>query len=162
MKTWKKGKIDGPFTWKECVGALLYVLAGFLLSVLTSLILTFFQLQSNDETIKGMLYQQNVWTLIVLIFLSPVIEEVIFRYIIFKVVLRNTLKLPLWVAAGISSLLFGMMHQPLEAALLATGFGLILCSVYEKTEKLRYSICIHFGFNLFSFCILLLSLHGLY
>lgn len=158
MKLWERLQTIDRFTCKDMLSLLLFILIGFLLSALASLILTLFQMQSNGKMVEQTFQQQNFGNLMILLLLPPIIEELLFRHAFFQVVLKNILHLPFGIAAGVSSLLFGMMHQPIAAALLAMVFGIVLCIVYERSGKLRYSICMHLGFNLFSFCVLLLPM----
>lgn len=79
--------------------------------------------------------------------LAPMVEEVLFRGIVFRLVAKHS---RLWVAALISSAAFAAAHGTLVHMLPATLMGLTCCAVYVLTGRLRYSIAVHMGYNVFS------------
>lgn len=79
--------------------------------------------------------------------LAPVVEEVLFRGIVFRLVAKRS---PLWVAALVSSAVFAATHGTLVHMLPATLMGLTCCAVYALTGRLRCSVAVHVGYNVFS------------
>lgn len=80
------------------------------------------------------------------VLLGPIAEEVVFRGLVFT---RLRRAMPLWAAAMLSALLFGVMHgNPLWIAY-ATCLGCVLAFVYEKSGGLWASILFHILFNFF-------------
>ncbi|CAH7063769.1 conserved membrane hypothetical protein [Vibrio chagasii] len=77
------------------------------------------------------------------VFISPVIEELLFRYLLF-VIFRSVLGVT--CAALLSSLIFASIHQ---WALYAFMSGVFLCWVFERYRRLEVVIAIHAGHNLF-------------
>ncbi|CAH6880304.1 conserved membrane hypothetical protein [Vibrio chagasii] len=77
------------------------------------------------------------------VFISPVIEELLFRYFLF-VIFRSVLGVT--CAALLSSLIFASIHQ---WALYAFMSGVFLCWVFERYRRLEVVIAIHAGHNLF-------------
>ncbi|MEZ8950125.1 lysostaphin resistance A-like protein [Vibrio sp. 10N.286.49.E1] len=77
------------------------------------------------------------------VFISPVIEELLFRYLLF-VILRSVFGVT--CAALLSSLIFASIHQ---WALYAFMSGIFLCWVFERYRRLEVVIAIHAGHNLF-------------
>lgn len=75
-----------------------------------------------------------------------VVEEFAFRRVIFGLMRKYGFA----VAAGFSSLCFGLMHQNFIQILFAGVMGMILCYVYEQTGKLRYGMLLHFLNNAMS------------
>ena len=77
------------------------------------------------------------------VFISPVIEELIFRYLLF-VIFRSVLGVT--GAALLSSLIFASIHQ---WELYAFMSGVFLCWAFERYRRLEVVIAIHAGHNLF-------------
>jgi membrane protease YdiL (CAAX protease family) len=93
------------------------------------------------------------------IVLAAVAEEMVFRVFLFNVIRRYG---RFWVAAIVSSLLFGFAHAMPGATLLqnvvlalplAVG-GVILCAVYSKTQNAYAPMITHGLFNAVSFVAL--------
>ncbi len=75
---------------------------------------------------------------------APLVEEVLFRGVLFRG-LRSRMRF-VW-AAGLSSLLFGLMHG-LGILLVATGLVGFFCAwVYERSGSLWTAIATHAAFN---------------
>lgn len=82
-------------------------------------------------------------TFVFAVILSPIIEEIMFRYVIIN-------KLRIYgsgVSIFVSGFIFGLFHGNLFQMLYAIGIGIILAAVYYKTGKLIYSIIIHIAVN---------------
>ncbi len=96
---------------------------------------------------------------VVLIF--PAIEEILFRYLLFKLPSKHIVLRPkLVITAVISSILFSAAHyiyQPFpDSAFLALGFfGLAQCYLYRRTDRLWCPILNHALFNLTNLVLLL-------
>ena len=76
---------------------------------------------------------------------APIIEEILFRGIIFKSLHRIS---PAWVAILVSSLLFGAYHMNIVQIVYATFMGLIAGIIYEKKNNLIFPILVHLANNL--------------
>jgi membrane protease YdiL (CAAX protease family) len=77
---------------------------------------------------------------LVVIVVAPVCEELFFRGFLFRV-LRT--RMPLWVAALIDGILFGVVHGELVIVPILTALGMVLCWVYERTGTLFAPIALH-------------------
>lgn len=87
--------------------------------------------------------------------LGPTIEELIFRYSIFRCIKNKK------VALVVSSLCFGLLHISLNPADLFfipvyCGMGYLMGKIYLETDDLRYSTIIHILNNSFEVLISLL------
>lgn len=85
--------------------------------------------------------------------LAPVIEEILMRGVILGG-LKNT-----YGIAGslfISSLLFGVLHFNMVQTLSAIVCGIVLGLLYIKTNCIFCCILAHCGYNLISYCVLML------
>ncbi len=78
--------------------------------------------------------------------LAPVVEELLFRGLLFLSIERSfRASRPAIVASG---LIFGLIHLPLYAAVPAlAAFGIVLAYVYARTRSLTLVILIHVAFN---------------
>jgi CAAX protease family protein len=77
---------------------------------------------------------------LVVIVVAPLCEELFFRGFLFRV-LRT--RMPLWVAALIDGVLFGVVHGELVIVPILTALGMVLCWVYERTGTLFAPIALH-------------------
>ncbi|KLU76198.1 CPBP family intramembrane metalloprotease [Clostridium botulinum C/D] len=99
----------------------------------------------NDKIIEnnGAVYD-NIYAFILGVILAPIMEELIFRGIMF-----NRLKMR-WGAGPaiiISSIIFGMLHMDL-AIIGAVLFGIMMCILYMKTRNIITTMTVHFINNL--------------
>ncbi len=88
---------------------------------------------------------------------APVVEETVFRGIIFGKLFGSESYLGLVV----SSLLFGGLHMPSDIGswIIYAGMGLVLGFVYHKTRNLSYCMIIHFINNGLAVVLMLLLPH---
>lgn len=92
------------------------------------------------------LSEMNAWMLfwIVLqaVVLAPLVEEVLFRGVLFQVLWQRTGRV--WLSAFASGFLFGVIHpQFLGGILVVTVLGVILAMVYAHTRSLLPCMLIH-------------------
>lgn len=87
---------------------------------------------------------------------APVLEEFLFRGILFR-----AMKRPFGVGPSlvISGILFGLVHQNVLSFVPLTFLGIILALSYERTGDLRTCILIHAAFNAFMVFSILVG-HG--
>jgi len=78
--------------------------------------------------------------------IGPILEELIFRKIIFGSLYE---KYSFWPAALVSSLLFAVVHMELEHLLLYTAMGLTFAFLYAKTGRIFVPIFAHVAMNTF-------------
>lgn len=75
---------------------------------------------------------------------APIVEELIFRAIIFK---RLSKKFSIWTSMIVSSLIFGMLHTNLSI-IGAIVFGIANCILYLKYKNILIPMLVHFLNNL--------------
>jgi len=85
-----------------------------------------------------------VLSLITIVILAPLLEEIIYRRVIFR---RLNIRFSFIFSSVISSLVFGIGHE-LLAILSAIIFGITCCILYRKYKNLLVPIAVHFGNNL--------------
>lgn len=99
----------------------------------------------NTQQIMDMIQDAAVFLIIPAIF-APILEELIFRKIIFGSLYK---KMNFFWAAIISSFIFGVIHMDLTHLLVYTGMGLVFSFLYVRTKTIVVPIIVHMGMNTF-------------
>lgn len=89
-------------------------------------------------------YLKIIINLIVILFLAPIVEELIFRGILLN---RLSKWVNITISITISSILFGVLHNDIVGAFI---FALCMCIIYLKTNNIFVPIYVHFFNNLIS------------
>lgn len=105
-----------------------------------------FESASNQQTETALNGSIN-WQIIDVAIVSPAVEELAFRFGLFGGI---RMKHDFWTSALISSFIFGVVHFNLVIGIVSFTFGIVSCIVYEKTQKIFYSILLHMMSNLMS------------
>ncbi len=100
-----------------------------------------------DSMMSVMIDVSSVPTIIYLIIIGPMSEEMIFRGAIFSQVNHV---FSFWIANTIQALLFGIYHMNVIQGIYAFLFGLVLGYIYMKTGTIILTIATHIIFNLTS------------
>ena len=145
---------------KDLLQALKYF-GGYLLLMasIVVLIIAFFYLFGIDESVLGnapdmfdALMAESAASApryLLLLFMScaltPIMEEILFRRIMFTTIRRKS---RFWLSALISGLLFALFHG--KTALMVFPVGLYLCWVYERERRLPVNIMLH---GLINMCV---------
>lgn len=129
-----------------------YILIGIIMNFLASMIIDSIpsNLVSNSYNSLMNVAITGNWFQVLLItgVITPVVEELIFRYGITKIIKRNKFfKKPDVISIYISAFLFGLVHFNIIQSTYAFIFGIVLAYVYIKTDNLLSSILIHIGVN---------------
>ncbi len=129
------------------------VVTGFALSIATSLLLTILMnlftplIDAMEEFTEqtSMLSEGNViLTVLTTVVAAPLVEELIFRGLIYTRLRRAFPMIPAMLA---SALLFGLAHGTVIHMLYTVPLGVLMCVVYERYRSLWAPILLHFGFN---------------
>lgn len=97
---------------------------------------------------------QNIYLGIVALIAAPVVEEMLFRGILYPTVKQAGYpKVALWG----NSILFALTHQNMPAFLPLVFFAIILTMLYEETGNLLTPIVAHSCFNTANFVMLLVA-----
>lgn len=78
--------------------------------------------------------------------IGPILEEIIFRKIIFGTLYK---KYNFWIAAIISSVIFALVHAEPEHIILYSAVGLTFAFLYIKTNRILVPIFAHVAMNTF-------------
>ena len=101
-------------------------------------------LESFDNAFASLDSESYIWSLIAVIIVGPIVEELLFRGLLIKTMSKI---LPESFAVIISAILFGIWHGILVQAIYTAIMGLIVGYVYIKTKSIIYPIIIHVGNN---------------
>nr|WP_255731575.1 type II CAAX endopeptidase family protein [Solibacillus sp. MA9] len=82
--------------------------------------------------------------MIATVFLGPVLEELVFRRVIFGSIIQNY---NFWIASIISAIVFAAIHMDFTHIILYTICGLIFAFLYHKTKRLITPIIAHILLN---------------
>lgn len=100
--------------------------------------------------------ENGILTMIGTAIAAPIIEEVIFRGLIFD---RLKKGMPVVLAGIISAVAFGLAHGQIIWICYAGILGLILAYVYHKTGSIKATIAIHMAYNSNSVILQILPFH---
>ena len=120
------------------------IIIGIIISLLYNVIAFYL----NDFIFKTNLYskQNNILvTLITTGIIGPIIEELMFRGIIYN---ELKLKFPSMKAILLSTLIFAIIHLNILQILYAFAVGFLLIFVYEKYKNIKASIVLHMTLNM--------------
>ncbi|MGV3488237.1 MAG: CPBP family intramembrane glutamic endopeptidase [Tuberibacillus sp.] len=96
----------------------------------------------NTESIME-LASISPYVLLIIVIVGPILEEIVFRKIIFGQLARKT---KFWIGAIISSLVFALAHA--DGHLIIYGsMGLVLCFLYWKTRRIVIPMIAHGTMN---------------
>lgn len=82
--------------------------------------------------------------IIATVFLGPILEELVFRRVIFGSIIQNY---NFWIASIISAIVFAAIHMDFTHILLYTICGMIFAFLYHKTKRLLTPIIAHILLN---------------
>lgn len=97
----------------------------------------------NTEQIFSLMEMTPIFVVIPAI-LAPILEEIVFRKIIFGTLYK---RMNFFLAAIISSLIFGIIHFDLTHLLIYTAMGFVFAFLYIKTKRIIVPIIVHMGMN---------------
>jgi len=100
------------------------------------------------QTIEEPSHLTVVFTGLVVIVLTPLAEEMVYRGFLYTGLRR--LVGP-WIAAASSALIFSAIHGSAYGALALFGIGLALAWIYERTASLAAPVALHAVFNALQF-----------
>lgn len=141
----------------------------FIVAVVVGILLTFYfdaiggaiwadvtgeLLPQNEEELNAMAASLPVLTFLVVVVCAPIVEEILFRYILQGWLREKIKKGGAVIAVIISGTLFALAHIATPADLLCyLPSGLLWCFIYEKTRCISLTICIHGVTNLIAYVL---------
>jgi membrane protease YdiL (CAAX protease family) len=154
------------FTWKDLgvkrVAAkymafvvpvfVVYMLLSALFTVLATQLLSNFDADQVQELgFSATSTVTLVATFISLVLITPFLEEVIFRGVLFKGLRK---RLPLWAAAFVTSIIFAVAHGQLNVAIDTFALSIFLCVLVEKSDSIWPAVALHMLKNGLAFVLL--------
>lgn len=101
-------------------------------------------LSSYSDSAETLLGSTTVLTMLCIVVIAPLAEEVIFRGLLYTRLQRGMGRK---LAMPLASFLFGIMHGQLIWAAYAFALSLLLCLVLDWYDSLWASVLLHFSFN---------------
>jgi len=95
-----------------------------------------------------------IFLVLAAVIMAPLVEETLFRGLLFR---AANARMPFWVAAIGTGLLFGAVHGELVALLPISLLGAVFAFLTRRTGSLLASATAHAGFNAFESLMLLLT-----
>lgn len=149
------GKKTFQFEWQPRY--FIYLLLGYIISYMSDFLLSYFIPSSSNqislnETIEMIGRQELPYFLLIVCFIGPIAEELIYRGVLMTTFFKNS---PWYGDVLLSAIIFGFIHinfalTPLTFFIYASG-GLILALLYRMTKNLYYPIVLHILINITAF-----------
>ncbi|MCE7790832.1 CPBP family intramembrane metalloprotease [Salipaludibacillus sp. CUR1] len=99
----------------------------------------------NTEVIVEMATAVPYMIIVVAVFV-PIMEEIVFRMVIFGSLFK---RFGFWIAAVASGLIFAIVHWDFEHLLVYLAMGIVFAYLYVKTRRIIVPIIAHVGINSF-------------
>ncbi|MBA2876904.1 CPBP family intramembrane glutamic endopeptidase [Thermaerobacillus caldiproteolyticus] len=135
------------------VATVMWAIGGFFLALFSQSIAAtietrFFGIEPGSENTKRIVEIIRLTPSLVIVtsIIGPILEEIIFRKIIFGSLYK---KYNFFIAAIVSSLLFAVVHMELEHLLLYATMGVTFAFLYAKTKRIIVPIFAHVTMNTF-------------
>ena len=115
---------------------------GIFFSAFLNLLLALLGVTLTEDPIAGNEFMQNFQNKLVLV--APVLEELLFRRVMFGLFRRF---LPVYVAALITSVIFGVLHFNLPQGIYGFVFSMLLCEVMLRYRTWIAPLIVHAAAN---------------
>ena len=134
------------------------IVNGILLAPATVLNMVISNVLSGSNIVADLLYADDSWIYLIFGIITvgivvPILEELIFR----RLVINSTSKYGYGAAIMISAFTFAVYHGNFIQFFYAFGLGIMFAYIYCKTGKLRYTVLLHMGYNLYAAMIIPLA-----
>ncbi|TFB13689.1 CPBP family intramembrane metalloprotease [Filobacillus milosensis] len=125
------------------IGFFLAFLAQYVANIINITILDLDQSSENTKLIMDII-DENVYFILLPILFAPLLEEIIFRKIIFGQLYK---KMNFFFSAVISALIFSLLHFDFTFVLTYLAMGLVFAYLYVKTQRIIVPILVHMAMN---------------
>ena len=127
------------------MGFAFYGIAGLWFEIVDRFLVSIPFIAKNVEYFSGVYDDLEsgayIWSLLSISIIGPIVEEILFRLLIFNSLERIT-KSP-WFAIIVSGVLFGIWHMIFVQSVYTAIMGCIMGLIYYKTRNIFYTIFIH-------------------
>lgn len=143
--------------WLGVAGGL-YIVQAFLIVFVFAAVKTLWPQVDLDQPQQVFDYGFSSWgnalSFVASVLVAPVVEEIMFRGTMFPALSR---RMPIWIAAIISSLGFAILHGQMNVGIYTFLLGLLLCWLYRKSDSIIPGMFLHFLNNAVAFWLLVHS-----
>ncbi|RKQ28332.1 CPBP family intramembrane glutamic endopeptidase [Oceanobacillus halophilus] len=130
---------------------IIWAIAGFFMAYIVQVVASLIEIKvlgieagsQNTQNIMGITRAIPLFMIVPAI-IAPVLEEVIFRKIIFGSLYK---RMNFFFAAFLSALIFGAIHGELQHLLVYTSMGFVFAYLYVKTKRILTPILVHAALN---------------
>lgn len=140
-------------------GVIVYMLVSTIALTLASKIPGFSPDQAQNLGIGRLFGNDLVLGFFVLVILTPLFEEVIFRGFLYGR-LRN-LQFPWWVSSLIVSVLFGLAHMQWNVGVDVFFLSMVACALREMTDSIWAGVLLHMMKNFLAFLVAFVFIQGM-
>lgn len=158
--TWEQLGLQRLPVWRDVwivpIAAIVYLVLSAVLVAVASVSLTFIDFnQTQDTGFTGVASQLGIaLAFISLVVVAPVAEEILFRGYLFG---KLRAYAPVWLAVGIVSALFALVHFQWNVAIDVFALSIVLCLVRIFSGSLWPSIFLHMLKNGLAFYLLFIN-----
>lgn len=128
-----------------------WIIIGFFLAIFSQSIAGYIEMyllgiEPGSENTESLMQiaRMTPWFLLVISILGPILEEIVFRKILFGTLYK---KFNFFISAMISSLVFAAIHMDVEHLLVYTSMGFVFAFLYVKTKRLIVPVMAHVAMN---------------
>lgn len=131
-------------SFKEMVQLYILALSGmYSVNLIFTLVMQLFT-EGNSNVIGETISQMSIFqTALLVVIFAPIIEELIFRKLLYQLVAPFGAKTYIFTSA----MIFGLFHMNLSQSLYAFWLGLIFAGLFYKTGNILYPILLHMVIN---------------
>lgn len=126
------------------LGGLFLAWGGQMFAVVIEMEILDIQPGSENTDLIVRLTEMNIWFLLLPALLGPIVEELVFRKVIFGTLRK---RINIHIAAIISSLIFAFFHLDFDHILIYFVMGLVFTFLYVKTNRILIPIIVHMTMN---------------
>jgi uncharacterized protein len=148
-----KANVPKTILW-SILGIFLAFAAQYAAAIVESVVFGIEPGSENTEVIVD-LANAAPFVIFIVAILGPVIEEIVFRMVIFGALFK---KFGFWIAALGSGFAFAVIHLDFEHLLVYLAMGIVFAWLYVKTQRIIVPIIAHVGIN--SFVMLVQVIYG--
>ena len=146
--------LESQFSKTSFGGIILWIFLGFWMAYIAQAIAVMIEFHllkidvgSENTDLIVDLARMNPLFIIIPAVVGPIIEELVFRKVIFGSLHK---KVNFFWAALLSSIIFAVMHMDFSHLLIYTSMGFVFAFLYVKTKRIIVPIIVHMSLNSFA------------
>ena len=107
----------------------------------------------RDQALSEMFSNQEWMLLLINLVIAPILEELLFRKLLYQKLFREKLGVRVLFSALVSAAVFAVLHLNVPQGIYAFFLGLVLCETLEHTGSLAAAVFVHAAANLFTILV---------